>query len=126
MPYVPFNNNPRNIRVGDCAVRAVSIALGKSWEDTYSHLCAEGLFYHDMPSANYVWGMYLKSTGFEQKVRPSVCPMCVTVSQFTEEHPEGTYVLATENHVVTAVDGSYYDSWDSGDEVVLYYFEKEI
>ena len=79
MPYVPFNNNPSSTRVGDCAVRAVSVALGISWDDAYIGLCAEGLYYHDMPSSNYVWGMYLKSHGFVQKVIPSVCPACITV-----------------------------------------------
>lgn len=126
MPYIPFNNNPKNQRVGDCAVRAVSKALNKSWDDVYIGLCAEGLFYNDMPSANYVWGMYLRQHGFEQKVIPSVCPMCVTVEQFCEDHPEGTYVLATQNHVVCADNGCWFDSWNSGNEVVLYYFEKEI
>ncbi len=125
MPYIPFNPNPKNQRVGDCAVRAVCCALGTSWEDAYIGLCAEGLFYHDMPSANYVWGMYLKERGFEQKIIPSVCPICVTVGQFAEDHPEGIFVLATQNHAVCVCNGNVYDSWDSTGEVVLYYFEKE-
>lgn len=33
MPYVFFNNNPKNARVGDCAVRAVSKAIGQDWND---------------------------------------------------------------------------------------------
>ena len=126
MPYIPFNNNAKNQRVGDCSVRAVIKALNTSWEDAYIVLCAEGLFYNDMPSANYVWGMYLRKYGFRQKVIPSVCPVCITVSQFADDNPEGVFVLATQNHVVTVVDGCYYDSWNSGNEVVLYYFEKEI
>ena len=30
-----FNNNPCGMRVGDCAIRAVSVALGIDWEDAY-------------------------------------------------------------------------------------------
>lgn len=126
MSYIHFNNNPRNAKVGDCSVRAVSKATGKSWEDAYVGLCSEGLIYADMPSANYVWGMYLRKYGFVQKMIDSVCPRCTTVSQFAEEHPYGCYVLTCQSHVVTCIDGDYYDSWDSGDEIVLYYFEKEI
>jgi len=122
----PFNNNPFNGKVGDCSVRAVSVALNKDWEDAYISLCAEGLFYHDMPSSNYVWGMYLKNNGFLQKTIPNICPDCITVSQFAEDNPEGVFVLTTQNHVVTVINGNYYDTWDSGNEVVLYYFEKEI
>lgn len=126
MPYIPYNPNPKNQRVGDCSVRAVSKALDTSWEDAYISLCAEGLLYHDMPSANYVWGMYLRKNGFEQKVIPSICPQCITVGEFAEQHPYGTYVVATQGHVVCIEDGNVYDSWDSSGEVVLYYFEKEI
>lgn len=123
MAFIPFNNNPYGNKVGDCAVRAVSKALGKSWEDAYSGLCAEGLKYGDMPSSNYVWGMYLRRYGFEQKMIPSICPRCTSVSRFAEDHPDGRFVLACQNHVVAVIDGDYFDSWDSGDEIILYYFE---
>lgn len=126
MPYVFFNNNPKNQRVGDCAVRAVSKAIGQDWHDAYIGLCAEGLALKDMPSANYVWGMYLKKYGFEEHMISSVCPQCTTVAQFAKDHPKGRYVLACQNHVVAAIDGSYFDSWDSGSEIVLYFYKKEI
>jgi len=125
MSFIYFNPNPRNSLVGDCSVRAVSKATGKSWEEAYLGLCSEGLIYADMPSANYVWGMYLRKYGYVQKMIASVCPKCTTVAQFADEHPEGIYVLTCQSHVVTVVDGDYYDTWNSGDEVVLYYFEKE-
>jgi hypothetical protein len=125
MPYVYFNDNPRNQRVGDCSVRAVSKATGKNWEEAYLGLCSEGLIYADMPSSNYVWGMFLRKYGYVQKTIDSVCPKCTTVAQFADEHPKGSYVLTCQSHVVTCIDGNYYDSWDSGDEIVLYYFEKE-
>ena len=38
------------------------------------------------------------------------------------DHPKGIYVVATGSHVVAVVNGDYYDSWDSGDEIVAYYF----
>lgn len=123
MAFVYYNPNPKNQRVGDCAIRAISKAVGKEWEEAYIALCTEGLFYSDMPSANYVWGMYLRKFGYEQKIIPSICPQCISVSRFADEHPKGRYVLACQNHVVTVVDGDYYDTWDSGDEIVLYYYE---
>lgn len=126
MAYVFFNNNPKNKRVGDCAVRAVSKAVGQDWADAYIGLCAEGIVLRDMPSSNYVWGMYLKKFGFEEHMIPSICPNCVTVSQFTEEHPKGRYVLGCQNHTVACIDGNYFDSWDSGSEIVLFYYKKEI
>lgn len=125
MPFVYFSNNPKNVRVGDCAVRAVSKAVGQDWTDAYIGLAAEGLALRDMPSANYVWGMYLKKYGFEEHMISSVCPNCVTVAEFAKDHPKGRFVLATQNHVVCVIDGNYFDTWDSGNEVVLYFYSKE-
>lgn len=125
MAFVYFNPNPNNARVGDCAVRAICKAVGQYWKEAYIGLCSEGLVFKDMPSANYVWGMYLRKYGFSEHMISSICPNCVTVAQFAEEHPEGRYVLATQNHVVAVVNGDYYDTWDSGNEIVLYFYKKE-
>jgi len=126
MSYVYFNDNPNGLRTGDCFVRAVGKVLNKSWEDTYLGLCSEGLAYSDMPSAIYVWGMYLRRHGFVFKTIDSVFPKCTSVSQFAEKHPKGTYVLACQDRIVACIDGDYYDSSDCGDEIVLYYLKKEI
>jgi len=125
MPFVFYNPNPKNQRVGDCAVRAISKAIGMDWSDAFIGLSAEGLALRDMPSANYVWGMYLEKYGFEEHMISSICPECITVKKFAEDHPKGRYVLACQNHVVAVVDGNYYDTWDSGGEIVLYFFKKE-
>lgn len=125
MPFIFFNPNPKNQRVGDCAVRAISKAVGQTWQDAYIGLCAEGLVFKDMPSSNYVWGNYLRKYGFEEKNIPSICPNCITVAQFAEDHPKGRYVLATQSHVVAIQDGDYFDAWDSGNEIVLYFFKRE-
>lgn len=125
MSYRFYNPNPSNIRVGDCTVRALSKALGKSWEDIYISLCAEGLMYHDMPSSDYVWGMFLRNNGFKQEAISSVCPECTTVQKFAELHPSGTYVVKTQNHVICIKDGNWFDTWNSAEEIILYFWEKE-
>lgn len=79
----------------------------------------------DMPSSNAVWGAYLKSLGFKRYIIPNECPDCYTVSDFAKEHSSGVYILATGTHVVTVKDGDYYDTWDSGKEIPIYYFVKE-
>ena len=71
---------------------------------------------------NSVWASFLSSMGFKHNLLPDTCPMCYTVEDFCSEHPTGTYLLGTGTHVVAVKDGDYYDAWDSGDEVVTYYF----
>ncbi len=126
MPFEFYNPNPKNQRVGDCAIRAISKAIGTDWDDAYISLCTEGFVNKDMPSANYVWGRLLKRFGFDEHLISFECPDCITVSEFAERHPKGRFVLATQNHVVTVIDGTYFDTWDSGNEVVIYFYKKEI
>lgn len=122
--YVKFNPNPRKLQVGDCVIRALSKALNKDWEETYIDLCLQGLIMCDMPSANHVWGTYLREHGFERHLIPDEHIDSYTVEDFCKDHLEGIYVLPLSSHVVCVVDGNYYDSWNSGEEVPLYFWEK--
>lgn len=123
--YKKINVNPVCRRGDDCTVRAIATALNKTWEEVYVDLCVYGLKECDMPSSNHVWGAYLLDRGYTRHIVPNTCPYCYTVRQFAEDNPDGTYILALHGHVVCCKDGCYMDSWDSGDEVVVYYWKKE-
>ena len=79
----------------------------------------------DMPSNNGVWAAYLRKRGFKRRMLPDDCPDCYTVEDFCRDHPKGTFVIAVHGHVLTAKDSDFYDSWNSGNENVIYYFERE-
>lgn len=125
MGWIKYNANPAGRQVGDCTVRAISKATGREWEKTYSGLAVQGLMLADMPSANHVWGAYLKHNGFKRHIIPDSCPDCYTVRDFCRDHPNGMYILALDGHVVAVQDGHYYDTWDSGNEIPIYYWQKE-
>jgi hypothetical protein len=120
--FVEYNANPQAKRVGDCTIRALSKALNKEWDEVYIDVCIEGLMLHDIPSANHVWGDYLEAQGWE---RFPVAERGYTVSRFAADHKRGAYILAISGHVVACVDGDYFDTWDSGEEVVVYYWRKK-
>lgn len=121
-----YNPNPAGRRVGDCAVRAVAKALGTDWETAYLMIAVNGYTMGDVISSNAVWGSVLRQNGFYRKSLPDNCPDCYSVKDFCKENPKGTYVLGTGTHVVTAIDGDYFDTWDSGDETVAYiWYRKE-
>lgn len=122
--YKYYNPSPIKANVGDCVIRALSKALNKDWEETYIDVCLQGLKMFDMPSANHVFGTYLKEHGFERHMIPDDRFGDYTLEDFCEEHSEGTYVVILPNHVVTTVDGDYYDLWNSGEERPLYYWKK--
>lgn len=123
--YIKSNPNPDNLMTEDCTIRAIAIATDKSWDETYIDVCVKGFVMKRMPSTNSVWAEYLKDQGFSRYIVPDTCPHCYTVRDFCGEHFKGTYILGTGSHAVAVIDGNYYDAWDSGDEVPLYYFTKE-
>lgn len=123
--FVPYNPNPQANYVGDCVIRAIAKVTNKDWDTTYLGVAIQGFVMKDMPSANHVWGAYLRSQNFKQYTIPNTCPDCYSVAEFCEDNPEGVFLLATGSHVVAVDDGNYYDSWDSGNEVPIYYWKRE-
>lgn len=124
MAYIYSNPNPiRNI-VGDCVIRGICILTNDYWEDIYMDVCNEGLLLYDMPSSNAVWSSYLQKRGYVREVIPNTCPYCYTVRDFCKDKPKGKFLLATGTHVIAVVDGNYYDTWDSGNEIPMYYWKK--
>ncbi|MBP5597800.1 MAG: hypothetical protein J6Y02_20695 [Pseudobutyrivibrio sp.] len=125
MKWIFYNPNPYGNNTGDCVIRALTLAFGKNWDDVYSMLAEFGFENKLMPSSNENWPALLRKSGFTRYIIPNECPDCYTVRDFCRDHPQGLYVLATGTHVITVIDGDYYDSWDSGNKIPLYYFKKE-
>ena len=120
-----YNKNPTGRRVGDCAVRAISVALDMDWEKAFALLSTNAFLMGDMPSSNAVWGSVLRQHGFSRSSLPNTCPDCYTVENFAIDHPQGIFVLGFGNHVATIKDGVLYDAWDSSKEIPQYVWSKE-
>lgn len=120
-----YNPNQRGQRVGDCTVRAIAGALGMDWPTVYWMICIEGAIQQDMPDADAVWGAYLERMGYRRRLVEAECSKCYTVRDFAREHPLGTYILCPKGHVICVKDGNWWDTWDSGDERPIYYWQKE-
>jgi len=117
--WIQTNPNPCGRFVGDCVIRACSIVLDQSWEQTYLELCVTGLEECDMPSANHVWGRYLEKKGFES------IPIKGGNIADVARQIHGRCILATGEHVVAVIDGNYYDAWDSGGEYPIYIWKEK-
>lgn len=125
MSWIQYNPNPAGRNVGDCAVRALTVALDVDWEDAFELITRAAFSMADMPSSDSVWGAVLRSNGYYREAIPNTCPECYTVADFSLDHPKGVYVVGTGGHVVTIVDGVLYDSWNSSKEIPIYYWHKK-
>ena len=121
--FIEYNPNPRGIHTGDCVIRSICKALDKEWEKVYMELTVKGLEKAMWGDTNAVWEKYLSENGFEMHVLQDTCPDCYTIADFADDHPTGTFIVATGTHVVCVQDGNYFDTWDSGSQIPSYYFE---
>lgn len=124
MAFIKFNANPFKNRRSDCVIRAISALTGESWDNVYIDLSLQGFLMKDIMVSNDVWGSYLSQLGYDKFVC-SAFEGCWTIREFAKIFNDGYYLACTGSHVVAVIDGDYYDTWDSGDEIVDYYWRKE-
>ena len=119
--YRYYNPNPANRLTNDCVIRAITKALDSDWTTIHDEIAKESGRKFDTMDANHVWIGWLKRHGYKFYPMPDKCPDCYTVKDFSEDNPRGQYILGTGTHVVTVQDGDYYDTFDSGDYVPVFY-----
>lgn len=122
MAWVMYEPNPVRTGAIDCTVRAMSKALDVSWERAHVMLSLNSFLMGTVQVDDLVWGSILRQHGFSRQMVEDTCPNCYTVDMFCEDHPKGTYVVKSQDHVATVIDGTLYDSWPSGGKTVIYFW----
>lgn len=122
--WIRMNMNPGNLRTDDCTVRALSLALGVTWEQAYVLLAQKGMELHVMPDKASVVHSVLKEHGYRRCLIPDTCPDCYTLQDFCNDHPNGKFIVASDSHIVVVIDGDVYDTWDSTSEIPQFYWEE--
>lgn len=124
--WIKYNHNPADNATDDCAVRAVAVALGISWDEAYLEISENARRMREMMHRNVAWWSVLRQHGFKRAVIPNTCPDCYSVADFCRDHPRGLYVLGFyHSHVAVVIDGCLIDSWDSRGELPIYYFWRD-
>lgn len=122
--YIYHNPNREGKHVGDCVIRALSTVLHLDWNETFLRLSMLAYEMADMPDSNVVWGRFLNLYGFVVRPVVDVGVGPYAIYEFCLDHPYGEYILCTGTHVVSVIDGYYYDTGDTGDEQILFYYER--
>lgn len=122
--WIEYNPNPQKKNTGDCSIRAYTKAADITWDEAYDVAMEWGRKLAAIPDDHSVVHRILsKHFGYEY-TKPAKGEK-ITVNQFAIAHKHGTYVLWVRGHVVTVVNGHYYDSWDSGNRRVYGIYEKK-
>ena len=127
MSYKEYNVNPKTNKAGDCVIRAISLALNQSWEQTYKDLCELGLKKCRMPNDPKVYESYLKDRGWVKCSEPrnwdNTKMKVYQALPFINEHI--LIIYAGSRHLTCAIDGVVYDTWNSSKQTMHTYWRKE-
>lgn len=110
--YKYMNANPNGNDIDDCAIRAISVAEGISWDEAYDELSESAKEMGLMMSSVVAIEEYL-----DDKYRR--IPVYVeTVGEFIDKHPYGTYLITMPGHITVLKNGINYDTFDSSDRTI--------
>lgn len=119
--FIYYNANPYGRLINDCTIRAISLATGESWNDTYKELSnfarMQGSMFDDIM---YIDG-YLDSK-FDKVYRRSDGRR-LTVEDFIHLYDKGTYLLTMRGHITCCIDGVIYDTFYPRDRLVWEAYE---
>ena len=105
-----YNANPLGRNVNDCTVRAISLATGKSWDETYSRLSDFAQRQAIMPDDVIYIDEYLEK--WYEEIFDNKENQHITVEDFSKNHPKGTFLLTMRGHITCCIDGCIYDTFD--------------
>lgn len=104
--YRYYNANNKGHFVNDCTIRAISLAEGKTWQETYDELSyiagKNGIILDDV---NFIEPL-LDSRYQRQDVRE------IYVGDFADNHPIGVYLILVNGHITCCIDGTVFDTFN--------------
>lgn len=125
--YYQPNKMDLKDQYGDCVIRALTKAMDLEWLEVFDQMQPLSRELQVPFNCKPCYEKYITSKSFSyvgvSNKKGSKRP---TVKQFANQHREGVYILRVAHHLVTVVDGIYYDTWDSGHKSLYGYWIKEV
>lgn len=135
-------NEPERIKVkgyksNDCTVNAIGNVLGVSYDLSLKALQTVrpergndvldfSVSYKRTKSDFTERAFFIKFLSALSEEYKSLRAKKMTIEKFAEEYNKGDYVVVTESHAVTIIDGIIIDAWDSRKEVATIYFKIDV
>jgi len=126
--YYEYDNaNPHNRLSGDCVIRALAVAMDKSWEQVYKDLTEIGLKTGYVQNDEKCYEKYLKSEGWIKCSEPRNWDNTrMKVYQFLKFNKEGNLIANVGSHHIVAIkEGKVHDIWNSSLVTMHSYWRKK-
>lgn len=121
MTFCYYNANPLGRKVNDCTVRAISLATNSTWDETYDWLSSyakeQAIMMDEVDYIDeFLEKNFTKLCGCKNQVK-------VTIAQFVETHPVGTFLITMNGHITCCINGCIYDTFNPKDRIVWGVYE---
>ena len=113
--YKFLNINPLGEIEEDCVCRAISLALEEDYYTIQEKLKLIGELFDCMFLCECCYKHLLDSVYDLQRYEEF---KGMTIEEFADMYPNGTYLIRIEGHLTCLVDGIIYDIWDCTDKII--------
>lgn len=106
--YRYYNLNPDKTKRNDCVTRAISLASGLPYSKVRKKLFHTARLLDCEKLCMTCYCFYI------QEVLGGLPKNCenMTVGEFADKHPQGTYLIRINGHLTCLIDNTIYDIWD--------------
>lgn len=111
--FVYYNNNPLKENIGDCVIRAISLALDIDYYDILELLYNNSNYFNCDMLVRDCYAKLLDDFGC-QRFKASG----QTVEQVANDFPNSRVIIRINEHLTCAIYGVIYDTWDTSNEIV--------
>ena len=126
MSYKYYQPNKKDLKdnYGDCVIRALTKLFDKEWIQVFNDLLPYAREMQCMPNGKPCFEKYLSENGYTYHgISNKKGTKRPTVKSFARSHKNGKFFLRVAHHCVACIDGTYYDTWDSGEHCLYGYWE---
>lgn len=108
----PEHYKKKDSRIGDCVIRAISIATQQDYKKVWGDLFELGKEMGFMPNNEQTYVKYLADNGWNE-IKFGKKLVRLSFSEVTEMSKDRFIVCHTAGHLVAMKDGDIYDTYDS-------------
>ena len=114
MKFKQINARTIQTEANDCVVRAMTVALERSYEEMHDVCSAAGRQPRRGMPIYEIEQALTKILSLDTKMQFIPRSQRMTFAQFVKQNPTGRYVVIRRGHAVALIDGVWHDAHESG------------